>query len=76
MYSYGMQARGYVRSSYMLGLNPAEFFFHSIGGREGVCDTAIKTADSGYVERKMMKNMESLAMSYDGSVRNDTLDVI
>ncbi|CAL6092846.1 DNA-directed_RNA polymerase subunit [Hexamita inflata] len=41
------------------------------GGREGVCDTSIKTADSGYVERKMMKNMESVSQGYDNSVRND-----
>ena len=41
------------------------------GGREGVCDTAIKTADSGYVERKMMKNLESIGQCYDNSVRND-----
>lgn len=42
-----------------------------VGGREGVCDTAVKTADSGYVERKMMKSLESSVLEYDSSVRND-----
>lgn len=53
-----------------------EFFCHMTAGREGVCDTAIKTADSGYVERKIMKNMESLRLAYDGSVRDDCNNII
>lgn len=75
-YDYFVDSRGYVRSSFIRGLNPTEFLFHMTGGREGVCDTAIKTADSGYVERKMMKNMESLGLTYDGSVRDDTNKVV
>lgn len=47
-----------------------------VGGREGVCDTAIKTADSGYVERKLMKNMESIKLCYDGTVRNSSNELI
>ncbi|KAH0573713.1 DNA-directed RNA polymerase subunit [Spironucleus salmonicida] len=75
-YNFDMASRGYVAHSYMFGLDPCEFFFHMIGGREGVCDTAIKTADSGYVERKMMKNMESLGLAYDNSVRNDVNHIV
>ena len=47
-----------------------------VGGREGVCDTAIKTADSGYVERKLMKNMESVKLCYDKTVRNASNEII
>ena len=70
-FDYGLASRGYVYSSFIRGMSMHEFFFHMTGGREGVCDTAIKTADSGYVERKLMKNMESITLCYDQTVRND-----
>lgn len=38
-------ARGFCYSSFMKGLNPSEFFFHVMSGREGIISTAIKTAD-------------------------------
>ena len=70
-FDYSLHSRGYVFHSFIQGLDVQEFFFHMTGGREGVCDTSIKTADSGYVERKMMKNLESVSQGYDNSVRND-----
>ena len=70
-FDYSLESRGFVYHSFIHGLNPCEFFFHMAGGREGVCDTAVKTADSGYVERKMMKSLESAVLQYDSSVRND-----
>jgi DNA-directed RNA polymerase II subunit RPB1 len=63
-------ARGFCRSSFMSGLSPPEFFFHVIGGREGIINTAIKTADTGYVQRKVTKILEDVKTEYDGSVRN------
>jgi len=71
-----LESRGYVFNSFIKGLRPSELFFHAVGGREGVCDTAVKTADSGYIERKLMKNMESVGVQYDGTVRNDSDEVI
>lgn len=71
-----LESRGYVFNSFIKGLRPSELFFHAVGGREGVCDTAVKTADSGYIERKLMKNMESVGVQYDGTVRNDTNEII
>lgn len=62
-------ARGYVRSSFAHGLNPQEFFFHAIGGREGLIDTAVKTSSSGYTQRKLAKAMEDLKLWHDGTVR-------
>lgn len=41
------EARGFVYSSYLDGLNTSEMFFHSAGGREGLISTAIKTAEVG-----------------------------
>ena len=63
-------SRGFVASSYMQGLTPSEYFFHAMGGREGLVDTAVKTAVTGYMQRKMVKGMESLRMHSDLSVRN------
>ena len=45
-------ARGFVESSFMQGLTPTEFFFHAMGGREGLIDTAVKTSETGYIQRK------------------------
>ncbi len=61
---------GFVESSYHMGLSPAEFFFHSMGGREGLVDTAVKTAHTGYIQRRMVKALEDIHFTYDESVRN------
>jgi DNA-directed RNA polymerase II subunit RPB1 len=69
-YDHGMESHGFVENSFITGLRPAEFFFHAMGGREGLIDTAVKTADSGYIQRKLVKTMEDLHVEYDGTVRN------
>ena len=74
-YDIGPDAKGYVRHSYVDGLYPNEMYFHAMGGRTGVIDTAIKTADSGYISRKFIKATEDLMANYDGTVRN-TMDII
>jgi DNA-directed RNA polymerase II subunit RPB1 len=65
-----MESRGFVENSFINGIRPAEFFFHAMGGREGLIDTAVKTSDSGYIQRKLVKTMEDLHVEYDGTVRN------
>lgn len=67
---YGPESRGFVENSYLAGLTPSEFFFHAQGGREGLIDTACKTAETGYIQRRLMKAMESIMVQYDGTVRN------
>jgi len=69
-------ARGFVRNSFYSGLEPTEFFFHTMTGREGLVDTAVKTADTGYMQRRLTKAMEDLAIKYDGSCRNSCGDMI
>jgi DNA-directed RNA polymerase II subunit RPB1 len=69
-YDHGIESRGFVENSFISGLRPAEFFFHAMGGREGLIDTAVKTSDSGYIQRKLVKMMEDLHVEYDGTVRN------
>ncbi|TKR64373.1 hypothetical protein L596_024920 [Steinernema carpocapsae] len=67
---YGPESRGFVENSYLAGLTPSEFFFHAMGGREGLIDTAVKTAETGYIQRRLIKAMESVMVNYDGTVRN------
>ncbi|CAG2178748.1 unnamed protein product, partial [Oppiella nova] len=73
---YGPESRGFVENSYLAGLTPTEFFFHSMGGREGLIDTACKTAETGYIQRRLIKAMESVMVTYDGTVRNSNGQVI
>ena len=72
----GPEAKGFVENSYLRGLTPQEFFFHAMGGREGLIDTAVKTAETGYIQRRLVKAMEDLSIRYDGTVRNGHGDLI
>ena len=69
-------ANGFVKTSYFKGLDPHEFFYHAMGGREGIIDTAIKTSETGYIQRRLIKSMEDLKISFDGSVRNSIGDIV
>ena len=75
-YDNSPESRGFVESSFISGLTPQEFFFHAMGGREGLIDTAVKTSETGYIQRKLIKNMEDLKVNYDMSVRNETGHII
>lgn len=66
----GAGAHGFVRNSYKSGLTPTEFFFHAIGGREGLVDTAVRTSQSGYLQRRMINALQDLKVAYDGTVRS------
>jgi len=72
----GAESRGFVRSSYKSGLSPTEFLFHSMGGREGLVDTAVRTSRSGYMQRRLINALEDLKVIGDGSVRNTAGTVI
>ncbi|MEM2210721.1 MAG: DNA-directed RNA polymerase subunit A' [Nitrososphaerales archaeon] len=63
-------AKGFVRSNYRDGLNPIEFFFHAMGGREGLVDTAVRTQQSGYMQRRLVNALEHLKVEYDLTVRD------
>lgn len=63
-------AHGFVKSSYKKGLSPTEFFFHAIGGREGLVDTAVRTSQSGYLQRRLINALQDLDVKYDGTVRD------
>jgi DNA-directed RNA polymerase subunit A' len=67
------EAHGFVENSYRGGLTPREFFFHAMGGREGLVDTAVRTSKSGYLQRRLINALSELEVQYDGTVR-DTSD--
>jgi DNA-directed RNA polymerase III subunit RPC1 len=69
-------SKGFVRSSFFSGLTPTEFFFHAISGREGLVDTAVKTAETGYMSRRLMKSLEDLSTQYDDTVRTASSGVV
>ena len=71
-YDDSSEARGFVENSFISGQTPQEYFFHAMGGREGLIDTACKTSETGYIQRKLMKSMEDLRVNYDYSVRNSS----
>jgi DNA-directed RNA polymerase II subunit RPB1 len=75
-YDDGVESRGFVQHSFVDGLMPAEFFFHAQAGREGLIDTAVKTSDTGYIQRRLMKTMEDQHVEYDGTIRNVTGSIV
>lgn len=70
------EANGFVSNCYIKGLSPSEFWFHSVASRVGVSDTALKTAQTGYNQRRLVKAMEDLKVDVDGSVRNSEGEIV
>lgn len=64
------RARGFCVNSFGSGLEPTEFFFHAQGGREGLTDTAVNTAQTGHLQHQLIKAAEDIHVSPDGSVRS------
>ncbi|KAK8809914.1 hypothetical protein WA158_000857 [Blastocystis sp. Blastoise] len=72
----GPESKGFCENSYLKGLSPQEFYFHAMAGREGIIDTAVKTAETGYIQRRLIKAMEDIMVYYDGTVRNTRGQVV
>jgi DNA-directed RNA polymerase II subunit RPB1 len=75
-YDDSPNARGFVESSYINGLTPQELFFHAMGGRVGLIDTAVKTSTTGYIQRRLIKGLEDLMVSYDMTVRTNKNKIV
>ena len=69
-YDDSPNARGFIENSYIDGLTAPELFFHAMGGRIGLIDTACKTSTTGYIQRRLIKGLEDLKVEYDMTVRN------
>ena len=75
-YDPNPRSSGYISDRFLTGLRPQDFYFHCMAGREGLIDTAIKTARSGYLQRCLIKQLESLIVSYDMTVRDNDGSVV
>ncbi|MGA2198743.1 MAG: DNA-directed RNA polymerase subunit A' [Nitrososphaerales archaeon] len=75
-YDLSPEAKGFVKRNYRDGLTPTEFFFHAMGGREGLVDTAVRTQQSGYMQRRLVNAMEHLRVEYDLTVRDPGGNII
>lgn len=71
-YDLGPRAGGFITGRFLTGLSPQEYYFHCMAGREGLVDTAVKTARSGYLQRCLIKHLEGLRVCYDQTVRDST----
>ena len=70
-YDDSPNARGFIENSYITGLTAPELFFHAMGGRIGLIDTAVKTSQTGYIQRRLIKGLEDMKVEYDMTVRNN-----
>lgn len=69
-FEFDPRTGGFIADRFLSGLRPQEFYFHCMAGREGLVDTAVKTSRSGYLQRILVKNLESLVAQYDKTVRD------
>jgi DNA-directed RNA polymerase II subunit RPB1 len=75
-YDDSPEARGFVESSFIQGLTPEELYFHAMGGRVGLIDTAVKTSQTGYIQRRLIKGLEDLKLTYDMTIRNNKNKIV
>lgn len=69
-YSNSKLQNGYIQKSYMKGMNMLEFFFHALVAREGLVDTSVKTSETGYFQRKLIKSFENIQYHCDNTTKN------
>ncbi|MBI2043291.1 DNA-directed RNA polymerase subunit A' [Candidatus Pacearchaeota archaeon] len=69
-------SRGFIKSSFMRGLRPDEFFFGAIAGRDSLMDTALRTPKSGYLYRRLASALQDLKVEYDGTIRDSNNNII
>ena len=75
-YDTRVRAGGYVGDRFLTGIRPQEYYFHCMAGREGLVDTAVKTSNSGYLQRCLIKHLEGLYVAYDYSVRDSDGSIV
>ena len=69
-------SKGFIGHSFYDGMNATEFFFHSMAGRVGLVDTAVKTSETGYMQRRLMKALEDLTVQYNNTVTISNGEII
>ncbi|MBI2136007.1 DNA-directed RNA polymerase subunit A' [Candidatus Woesearchaeota archaeon] len=72
----GAAQHGFIKYGFRHGLNPAEFFFMGMTGRDSLMDTALRTPKSGYLYRRLANAMQDLKVDYDNTVRDASKKII
>jgi DNA-directed RNA polymerase beta' subunit len=72
----GAEARGFIPRSFKIGLTPQHYFYHAMAGRIGIIDTAIKTSETGYIQRRLIKSMEDISVKHDHTVRDSSQNIL
>jgi DNA-directed RNA polymerase subunit A' len=70
------KSRGFIYSSFIKGLQPYEFFFGAITGRDSLMDTALRTPKSGYLYRRLANALQDIRVEYDRTVRDGSGTII
>jgi len=69
-------AHGFIKGGFKNGLNPHEFFFMAMTGRDSLMDTALRTPKSGYLYRRLANAMQDIKVEYDHTVRDASKKII
>jgi len=72
----GAEARGFIPRSFKIGLTPQHYFYHAMAGRIGLIDTAVKTSETGYIQRRLIKSMEDISVKHDHTVRDSSQNIL
>jgi len=72
----GALAGGFIQTNFVEGMNAREYFYHSMGGRQGEVDTGVSTKVSGYLYRRLANSLKDLIVSYDSTVRSASKNII
>ena len=70
------KSRGFIYNSFLTGLEPYEFFFGAITGRDALMDTALRTPKSGYLYRRLANALQDIKVEYDATVRDGSSKII
>ncbi len=70
------EAHGFIKSSFIKGLRPDEFFFQAVTGRDSLMDTGLRTPKSGYLYRRLANALQDLRVEYDGTIRDSNNNII
>ena len=70
------KAHGFIRNGFKSGLNPYEFFFGAMTGRDSLMDVALRTPKSGYLYRRLSNALQDLRVEYDNTVRDANKTIV
>ena len=70
------KSKGFIKSSFIRGLKPDEFFFGAMTGRATLMDTGLRTPKSGYLYRRLANALQDIRVEYDKTVRDSNNNII